>query len=75
MKIKDFIKVIGLGTVLAVYIRLLWTFLLAYFHPTKQVLISSNTYGEANIEAIMLLVTLPCVIYFIYEVWKNDRKV
>ena len=36
----------------------MWTFFLAYTHPSKMVQVHINLYGEANIEAFVLPISL-----------------
>ncbi len=61
------IKTIGLVTLIYIYIVMILTFIRAYLHPSKSILISINKLGEANIDLFVLLVTLPCVIFYIYK--------
>ena len=37
---------------------LMWTFFIAYFDPAKMVQVHINLYGEANIEAFVLPISL-----------------
>lgn len=44
------------------YVVLLYLFFTAYIHPSKTFTIAINTYGEANIELIMYIFSIPFVI-------------
>ena len=52
---------------IATYFTCLLTFMAAYIYPTKSVIVTINSYGEANIELILLLVTLPIVIRYVIK--------
>ena len=67
------IRVFGLGFCLAYYLNGVKAFVEAYLSPHKLTLIYINNYGEAHIELIMTLVSIPCVLYFIIHTlieWK-----
>ena len=65
---------LGFSVVFGSYLALSYTFLLAYFHPSKQVLVNINTYGEATSEFILLVVSIPAVIYFVIKYIKTLTK-
>ncbi|KKM93816.1 hypothetical protein LCGC14_1204530 [marine sediment metagenome] len=50
---------------LASYIILLYTFFSAYLSPSKAVYVSINNLGEANLELVFLMATIPCIIYYV----------
>ena len=54
-------KVTALITLVATYVTILLTFLTAYLHPSKSVLVTINTMGEANIEFALLALTIPAI--------------
>lgn len=52
------------------YLTLFITFMAIYLSPFDARLVTINDYNEANIEAVLLIVTLPCVIY----AWLKNMK-
>lgn len=67
LKLKDYIFIIGSGGVLASHVVLFHTFLVAYFNPTKSVVVHINHYKEAHIELVFLTIVSICVIIMIYQ--------
>ncbi len=62
-------------TLLASYIILLYTFFSAYLSPAKAVYVSINNIGEANIELFFLMLTIPCIIYYVRCFsWSSKNK-
>lgn len=53
------IELIGLGSLLGFAITMLWTFSIAYRNPNKEVLVTINSFGEANWEMILFVCLLP----------------
>lgn len=63
---KPLLKVSAIVVVIACYITMLITFAFAYLNSSKSILVTVNTYGEANIECVLLLVSAPiCIKYFV----------
>ena len=56
---KLFYKILAFATLGATYVTILITFLVAYLSPSKTVLVTINTFGEANIELVFLVLTIP----------------
>jgi len=59
---------LGYGMPLGSQIALIATFMVAYFDPDKETLITINTFGEAHIELFFLWITLAislCGFYFL----------
>ena len=56
------------------YIILLYTFLSAYLSPIKTVVVDINSVGEANIELVFLLISIPCVIYYLTRLKWSSKK-
>ena len=52
-------KILSLASLGSIYLNFLNTFRLAYMDSSLQVLVTINTGGEANLELIALLLTLP----------------
>jgi energy-coupling factor transporter transmembrane protein EcfT len=65
---------IGLGFLLGTVIVMIMTFMIAYFNPSKSVLVTINTYNEANFEFWMIMVCVPFTIYFVINTYKNFRN-
>lgn len=66
--VKGMIAAIGLGCLVTAQILIYLTFMGAYYTPEKEILVTVNEYGEAEIEYwLMLLVTFimtPFTIYY-----------
>jgi len=66
LRLSKFVLLIISSVVLiASYVMLLCTFFTAYLNPNKTVHISVNNIGEANVEFLLLLLTIPCIIYYL----------
>lgn len=52
--IKNLFKLFGFGLSVSMYFALFLTFLVAFFSPTKCVLVSVNSFGEGQIELVLL---------------------
>ena len=62
-RLRDF----GYAVLLGSYLLLMSLFMLAYFNQDKILGLRINTYGEANLEFIMFLVSIPAVFYYLRE--------
>lgn len=58
---NKYIELFGIVNILSICTLMFITFLMAYFNPTKSVLVSINNYHEANIELVLLLISMPIV--------------
>ena len=67
MRKKFLKKYTGITILSATYPACLYAFLNAYFSSSKSTLVTINSYNEANIELILLLVTLPMVLRYIIK--------
>jgi len=57
------------------YLILLYTFFSAYLSPIKTVIVDVNGIGEANIEFVFLLASIPCVMYYLSRLkWSSKKK-
>ena len=52
---RKFVQIVGYFVALSSQIILLATFLVAYFSPSKETLITINSFGEANFELCLLV--------------------
>jgi len=69
---KKKLSVIGLVIIFSTYILMISTFFNAYMHEDKETIVAINDYGEANIELIIILITIPiCIYHFILTIEKN----
>ncbi|RLI17249.1 hypothetical protein DRO54_11785 [Candidatus Bathyarchaeota archaeon] len=74
-KLKEFVLMVGILYLFFNYIMFLGTFLIVYFHPTKTGIITINSYGEADIEFVLLLAWVtPVVLYTFYTTFKNVKQ-
>lgn len=72
---KRLLRIYGRAVPYAFVIFSYYTFMLAYFHPAKKVIISIDTLGEANIELIMFLIFIPLMIWSLKpEVRKSGQS-
>jgi hypothetical protein len=63
------IKILGWSGAVVSVIMFYGTFFTAYLHPTKSVVVKLDVFGEANLEAIaLLLLAIPTIIYL----WKTS---
>ncbi len=70
MNLKKLSKYIGLVMIISYVYNLLDMFYIAYFHNYK-VLMTINDFGEAKFEFWLLLLTLPFVVYLLYDTLKS----
>lgn len=70
LRFRDYVKIASYSYMSASFIVLFITFMLAFFDPSKKVLIDINNIGEANIEFIVMILGLTAlsahlIIHFI----------
>lgn len=68
---KIWLYIFGIPMVFNSFFLMLYLFLRAYLHPLKMHGIKIDVIGEANIELILLLVSVPIVIFLFYDIAKN----
>jgi hypothetical protein len=76
---EGYIKIFGLAIMFCYMLVLIHTFYLAFFNESKQVIVDINRYGEANVEAfvvipIALTVSVASLILFLKDFKDNDKK-
>ena len=72
---KDTLVLIGLATMLGMTIVTFFTFAVAYASPVKAVRVHVNSYGEADLEFVMLSALLPLnIISTIFAIKKLTEK-
>ena len=64
MKVGDANMYAAITVMLACYVTVLLTFAFALLHG-NQVLVTIDSYGEANLEAIILLISIPVVVRYL----------
>lgn len=65
IKRNRIVFVLGMSVMFTTYVVMLWIFFTAYSTPQKEVIAAINNYGEADVEAILFLVTfVPALITF-----------
>ena len=78
MIMKQYIKLIGITLLLATFLAFVYVFLTAYSNPSKTVLVTINTIGEANSELLLLIITaifgIMTLIIIVNEVVEEDKK-
>lgn len=65
------IKVATVTVLAACYVTMLVVFFLAYLSPLKTLRIGIDVYGEANLEALILLLSLPLCVKYLYHEFKS----
>jgi hypothetical protein len=70
---RKLMTVIGLSAMIGSTITLYFTFLMAYFNNYR-IGIAINDYGEAQIELIWLLLSIPFIIYVVNSHIKMYKK-
>jgi len=74
-KLRFGMIITGSMVLLASYLILLFTFISAYLSPVKAVVVHINNIGEANIELAFLLLSVPCIAYYLkYLRWSYKKK-
>lgn len=64
-------KLYSLIILTATYLSLCFSFLVAYLHPSKSVLIKINSFNEANFEFVLLLVSFPVTLWYLYTEFRE----
>ncbi|MFH2111188.1 MAG: hypothetical protein ABIJ47_08025 [Candidatus Bathyarchaeota archaeon] len=60
--------------VFAAYLCMVFTFLVAYLHPTRSALVAVNGFNEANLELLLILVSLPAAAQFLFSSMARDGR-
>jgi hypothetical protein len=74
ISIKNGILVFTLSTLFSCYMMIIGLFLLA-INPTHSVLVKTDVFGEFLPEFIMLMVSIPCVVYLFVSHYQSNRKI
>lgn len=72
--IKDILYDFGKGFPYLLLVLYYHAFFVAFSHPTKSVLIKIDMFGEAFIEAIVLILFIPIMVYSIRRS-RDERKI
>jgi len=72
--VKKVFMLTGLTVLATGYITTLIVFSTAYFTANKSLLLYINKFGEANLELLFLLFTIPFIVYPVYLTLKEIRK-
>lgn len=72
MDIKEVLRIIGLTGLTAGNFMFIWIFLQAYRSSSKTLLVDINRIGEANLELGIIILLIPCSLYFIW--WYLNLK-
>ena len=70
-KFVTFLLLLGLGNILVCYLLFSWNFYLASQVESKSVLFTINEYGEAKIEAILLILLFPISLFSLWYTTKG----
>ena len=68
--LKKIFKIIGLTALIGYSVTFITIFIMAYFNNYELVL-TINEHSEANLELSIILLTIPFIIYFVFETFKK----
>jgi hypothetical protein len=60
--------------VFAAYLCMVFTFLIAYLHPSRAALVAVNGFNEANLELLLILLSLPAAARFLISSIAHDNR-
>ena len=69
-RIRKILQLLGIGTLFAHSITLYSTFLMAYFHNYR-VSVTINTFGEANLEFIIIPITIAFGLWALIGIFRE----
>lgn len=67
MRAKEIFYIIGFAVIISSYVSFIYAFLSAYFSPAKVTNVHINNFGEADVEFILFILTIPLVCYYTYK--------
>jgi len=70
---RKLVKLAAIIVLASCYVTFLTIFTIAYFDLNKVITIGINVYGEANLEAIILLISIPICAKYLWEQLKSLR--
>jgi len=76
-KLRNISFIFGLGTAIGFYFITCVTMILAFLHHGRTTIIWTNTLGEAGIEFVISLISMPCVVFTAKEsidLYKRNKK-
>lgn len=76
-KLRNLVFIFGLGTSIGYYALLCVTIVLAFFNQAKMTIIWTNIFGEAGIEFVLSIISIPCVIFTAkqsVDLYKKNEK-
>ena len=65
------VKAVAITVLSACYVTMLIIFAVAYFDLNKVITIGIDVYGEAHLEAIILLISFPLCVKYLWEQLKS----
>lgn len=66
------LRIFAFSSLLLYYLLYLVIFFGAYLFGNYKVIVTINTYGEAQIEMAMNLIVLPIIAFFAYDFYKRE---
>ncbi|MCX6815730.1 MAG: hypothetical protein NT120_02675 [Candidatus Aenigmarchaeota archaeon] len=74
MNYKKAMTMFSLSAAIAAYVVFAMTFVSAYFDPTRTVVVNINSFGEANLEFLLIALGSPVVLYWLFRMFDiSDR--
>ena len=74
MNIKLYMYTLGVIVLLLDLLFVTRIFLMAYLHPSNRYIMNINTFDEATVEIILILILLPFGLYVVYDRMKKIYK-
>ena len=71
MNIKLYMYALGIIALLWNLLFVTRIFLMAYLNPSNRYAMNINSYGEATVEIILILILLPFGLYVVYDKMKE----
>ena len=68
---RNWAKLASIITLSACYMTMLTIFTVAYFDLNKVITIGIDVYGEAHLEALILLISTPLCVKYLWEQLKS----
>ena len=65
---RNLLKIFGYGIAISQQVVLYLIFLVAYFLPTKTIVVNINSANEAHFEFVILLIALAISLYGFYKI-------
>ena len=65
------VKLVAIIVLASCYVTSLIVFAVAYMNPAKTIKLGINVYGEAHLEAAILIISIPLCVKYLWEQLKS----